>query len=348
MSRKTGIVRDMRYLEHGAGYSHPESPERLVAIYAMLDEPDMAGLFLPVPVRPATTDEIAMIHRRSYIAMVADTAGSAFVSLDPDTATTAGSYAAATLAVGGLLNAIDKVLAGELDNAFALVRPPGHHAEADRAMGFCLFNNVAVGAMHAIKRHRLERVLIVDWDLHHGNGTQHAFYEDKRVLYFSTHQYPYYPGTGALEENGSGAGLGYTINVPLRPGADNAHYLDVFRRLLQPVALKFKPELILVSAGFDIYKDDPLGGMGVTPEGFAALTRVLLNIADACCGGRLVMTLEGGYHIHGQAAGVKRVLKEMRDDTRTEVVEPSGPPPSDPLIGRVLEQIRAKWDIGNK
>jgi acetoin utilization deacetylase AcuC-like enzyme len=349
MSRKTGIVQDTRYLSHVVGFGHPESPERLVAIYEMLALPDMADKFIQIPARPATIDELAMVHRRSYIDLVADTAGRSFTSLDPDTATSAESFTAALLAAGGLLNAIDSVISGRVDNAFALVRPPGHHAEDRGAMGFCLFNNVAIGALHAINKHHLQRVLIVDWDLHHGNGTQHSFYEDPRVLYFSTHQYPYYPGTGDLKENGHGAGLGYTINVPLRTGADNGLYADIFRKLLQPVALQFKPELILVSAGFDIYAEDPLGGMEVTTEGFAGLTRVLMNIADACCRGRLVMTLEGGYHIQGQAAAVKKVLQEMRDDRLTDVDQPlptaGNVRHEDPIIPRVMEQIRSYWPV---
>lgn len=342
MSRRTGIVKDKRYLAHGAGYDHPESPDRLVAIYNMLSEPDMIDKYEYIPARAATLDEIAMIHTPSYINEVAATAGRAFVRLDQDTATTAQSFDAASLAVGGLLNAIDAVLSGELDNAFALVRPPGHHAEADGAMGFCLFNNVAIGAMHAITRHNLERVLIVDWDLHHGNGTQHSFYQDNRVLYFSTHQFPYYPGTGKLEETGRGDGLGYTINVPLRPGVDDRSYRDIFQKILQPVAQKFQPQLILVSAGFDPYKNDPLGGMEVTPKGFAALTRILLDIAEMSCRGRLVMTLEGGYHLEGQTAGVKCVLKEMHDDTRTELRNGST---AGPLIDRVIKQIQPYWPV---
>ncbi|MCX5830477.1 MAG: histone deacetylase [Deltaproteobacteria bacterium] len=349
MSRKTGIVQDTRYLSHVVGFDHPESPERLAAIYEMLALPDMADKFIQIPARPATIDELAMVHRRSYIDLVADTAGKSFTPLDPDTATSAESFTAALLAVGGLLNAIDSVISGGVDNAFALVRPPGHHAEDRGAMGFCLFNNVAIGALHAINKHHLQRVLIVDWDLHHGNGTQHSFYEDPRVLYFSTHHYPYYPGTGDLKENGRGAGLGYTINVPLRTGADNGLYVDILRKLLQPVALQFQPELILVSAGFDIYAEDPLGGMEVTTEGFAGLTRVLMNIADACCRGRLVMTLEGGYHIQGQAAAVKKVLQEMRDDRQTDVelLFPAAGNAlrEDPIIQRVMDQIRPYWPV---
>ena len=196
------------------------------------------------------------------------------------------------------------------------MRPPGHHAEKDAAAGFCIFNNIAIGAMHAILKHRLKRILIVDWDLHHGNGTQHSFYSDPRILYFSTHQYPYYPGTGSLQEIGQGQGEGYTINVPLRGGAGDASFVNIFRKILQPVALEFKPELVLLSAGFDTYFQDPLGSMRVTSEGFAALTRILLEIAESCCRGCLVAVLEGGYHILGLTKSVKAVLEEMLDETR--------------------------------
>src|SRR3990172_9328668 len=342
MSRTTGIVQDVKYMEHGAGFDHPESPERLRAIYKMLELPPMAGKFTNIPPRPATIGELALIPRSSYIDSVAATAGIPYTPLDPDTATTAESFTAARLAAGGLLNAIDGVVAGDVDNAFALVRPPGHHAEANAAMGFCLFNNVAIGAMHAVNRHALERILIVDWDLHHGNGTQHSFYEDNRVLYFSTHQYPYYPGTGAVDENGRGAGLGYTINVPLRQGIGNKGYVNIFRKILQPVALKFKPEIILVSAGFDVYAQDPLGGMEVTPEGFACLTRILMDIADACCNGRLVMSLEGGYHIQGQAEAVKMVLQEMLDERHSDADKLTAPEKEveEPIIRRVMDQTR--------
>ncbi|MGZ3635740.1 MAG: histone deacetylase family protein, partial [Syntrophales bacterium] len=187
MSRKTGIVKDERYLRHDAGFGHPESPQRLGATYAMLEASDMAGHFVEIEPRYATHEEIGMIHSLSYINLVASTAGQTFVPLDPDTAATPESYDVAKLAVGGLFNAIDSVISGEVDNAFAFIRPPGHHAGVSNAAGFCLFNNVAIGAMHAISKHKMERILLVDWDLHHGNGTQAQFYEDPRVLYFSTH-----------------------------------------------------------------------------------------------------------------------------------------------------------------
>lgn len=346
MPGKTGVVTDIKYMAHECGYAHPESPERLAAIYAMLDQHDMRGRFIKIRPRPATHEELALIHYPSYVDLIADTTGRDFTPLDPDTTATAESYTAAILAAGGVCNAIDSVISGEADNAFALVRPPGHHAEAGAARGFCIFNNVAIGAMYAITRHKMKRILIADWDLHHGNGTQHSFYDDNRVLYFSTHQYPYYPGTGAVSENGRGKGLGYTINVPLMAGADNTLYLDIFRKILQPAAMKFEPELILVSAGFDIHEKDPLGGMKVTPEGFACMTRVLMNIADACCRGRLVMTLEGGYHIKGQTEAVKMVLREMRDETQSETdkLHPAGDG-ENLVIRRVIEQITLYWPV---
>jgi len=327
--RTTGIVKDRRYLDHGSEYMQPETPARLEAIYAMLEAPDMEGHFVEIAPRFADREEIALVHDPDHIRLVAGTAGKAHAYLDADTETTPHS----------------------MDNAFALIRPPGHHARKDGSAGFCLFNNIALGAIHAMNRHRLTRILIVDWDLHHGDGTAYTFYKDRRVLYFSTHQYPAYPGTGAVEEIGRGDGIGYTVNVPLRPGAGNAQYVKIFRKLLEPLALAFKPELILVSAGFDIYDRDPLGGMKVTSRGFAYLTRILMNIADACCRGRLVLTLEGGYHIEGLAASVKAVLKELRDETHvTEEdllrIENEGEErfnPVEPLINRVINQIEPLW-----
>lgn len=316
MSKKTGVVEDLRYLRHGAGIAHPESPERLVALYEMLDNPDMAWKISGIDARHATREELERVHRGSLIDFIAQTAGKPMTVLDPDTVATAETYDTARLAAGGFMNAIDSVMSGETGNAFALVRPPGHHAQASVAAGFCIFNNIAVGARHAIARWGLERILIVDWDLHHGNGTQEAFYQENRVLYFSAHQSPGYPGTGGPEEMGSGAGKGYTINVPLRPGADDAFYVRLFRELLCPVARSFRPELILVSAGFDSYVGDPLGQMRMTPEGFACLTRILADLADECCDGRIVMVLEGGYHVQGLTKCVRAVLLELLGETR--------------------------------
>lgn len=350
MSRKTGIVKDKRYLKHSAGHTHPESPERLAAIYEMLNNPSMAWKFMEIEPREATHKEIETIHTPSYVEFIAGTAGQRSVYLDPDTATSPESYEIARLAVGGLCNAIDSVIEGKADNAFAFVRPPGHHAEADSAAGFCIFNNVAIGAMHAIMKHGLKRILIVDWDLHHGNGTQHSFYSDPRILYFSTHQYPYYPGTGSLQEIGQGKGEGYTINVPLRGGAGDASFVKIFRKILQPVALEFKPELVLLSAGFDTYFQDPLGSMLVTPEGFAALMRILLEIADSCCRGRLVAVLEGGYHVAGLTKSVKAVLEEMLNEThcpeeKLSSLEREADEETDQVIKQVISRINPYWKV---
>jgi acetoin utilization deacetylase AcuC-like enzyme len=316
---RTGIVTDKRYMGHTMGDYHPESPDRLRAIYAMLNTPEVSGKFREVPARPAEAEEILWIHTAPYLKTLAATAGQEYTYLDPDTQTCACSYEAAVLAAGGLCNAVSKVSSGELDNGFALVRPPGHHAEKNRAMGFCLFNNVAIAARYAQKRLGMERILVVDWDLHHGNGTQHSFEDDPSVLYFSTHQFPYYPGTGDFGETGKGKGRGLTVNVPLPMGCGDSEYLAVFEKILHPVAREFKPDLILVSAGFDIYEGDPLGGMRVTPKGFAGLTRSVLDLALSCCGGKLVLTLEGGYNVDGLAESVKQVLIEMAGGSTTDV-----------------------------
>ena len=309
---KTGIVKDDRYLDHMMDPGHPESPERLRVIYKMLEEPEMKGFLEKVKPRPATREELEMIHTPSYIDLVAKTAGKPSYRLDMDTSTCAKSYDTALLAAGGLLELIKEVMEGRLNNGFALVRPPGHHAERDRAMGFCLFNNVAIAARYAINNFSLKKILIVDWDVHHGNGTQNSFYEDPQVLYFSTHRYGFfYPGTGSATETGKGKGLGFTVNVPFSTGAGDAEYGNIFEKFLKPIALEYQPQLVLVSAGFDIHYDDPLGGMEVTEGGFSRMTQILMEIAQATAQGKLVITLEGGYDVSGQGRSVKEVLRKL-------------------------------------
>jgi acetoin utilization deacetylase AcuC-like enzyme len=315
MNKRTAVFKSEVFLAHEPGWGHVESPERLQVIYDELARPEIAGKFSFPAFGPAPREILALNHTAAHIARVAATAGKPFEVLDPDTHTSPRSYEAACLAAGAVVAAVNMVAGRETDNAMALVRPPGHHAEADHTSGFCLFNNIAIGAHYALKRLGMERILIVDWDLHHGNGTQHAFYDTDRVLYFSTHQYPYFPGTGSLQEVGSGAGKGYTLNVPLSGGQNDAAYARIFNELLAPVARQYRPDCILVSAGYDTYLADPLGTMAVTREGFAYMTGVLLELAGDLCEGRLVLVLEGGYNFDGLKSGVLASLTEMTGES---------------------------------
>lgn len=307
---ETGIVRDLRYIKHNMGDFHPESPKRIEAIYQMIDA-EISFPYLKIEPRAATEEEVRWVHVPSYVSAIKATSGKERVMLDPDTSTSPHSYEVALLAAGGVLKAAELILHGEAKNGFAFVRPPGHHAEASRAMGFCLFNNVAIGAEFLLKTHRQKKILIVDWDLHHGNGTQNSFYSRNDVLYFSTHQFPHYPGTGHWSETGQGEGQGFTINVPLSPGKTDSDYLYIFEKLLFPAAKKFQPDFILVSAGFDIYEGDPLGGMQITAKGFSALAHALLRLADEHCKGRILFVLEGGYNLQGLSSGSREVLFQL-------------------------------------
>lgn len=338
--KKTGLVRDNRFMDHEMGAHHPESPQRLAVIYEMLEQEDMSGKFLDIPVRRATKEELLLVHSSSYVEQIAATEGKSYSYLDPDTQTSEGSYEAALLAAGGLCEAISMVHSNELDNAFALVRPPGHHAEKTRAMGFCLFNNVAIGARYAQEHLNMNRILIIDWDLHHGNGTQHSFENDPSILYISTHQFPFYPGSGAVTEVGIGDGEGFTVNIPLSAGYGDGEFISIFEKIVKPIAVEFNPEFTLVSAGFDIYSDDPLGAMGVTPEGFAGLTQSIMVMANICCDGKVVITLEGGYDIYGQRDSVKAVLKELSGFTETDIAELSIKA-NNKMVDYVLETVKS-------
>jgi acetoin utilization deacetylase AcuC-like enzyme len=306
-----GIVKDNLFLEHITDDYHPENPNRLRSIYSMLETISDDGIVFVQP-RKATREEIALNHDVAYIDYVAATSGKPPKRIDPDTVTSPKTYEASCLAAGGVLALIDKLQASEIQSAFALVRPPGHHAERDRGMGFCIFNNIAIGARYLEKAYNAKRILIVDFDLHHGNGTQHSFYGDATVLYFSTHQYPYYPGTGWYEEIGEGDGEGYTINVPMSYGMSDEDYLYAFREVLVPVSDVYRPEMVLVSAGFDAYYNDPLGGMVVTEGGYAMMTKILLEIAEKHSKGKALFALEGGYDLAGLASSVKAVITEMK------------------------------------
>jgi len=302
---RLSVFSSFRFADHVTPPGHPERVSRGEALLSVSAELRAAGAGVVEP-RRVTDDELLQVHDGDYLTLLRETAGRA-VALDPDTFTSPESYEVARLAAGAAAGAVDAVLEGDAGTrAFALVRPPGHHAERGRAMGFCLFNNVAIAAAHARAR-GLARVAIVDYDVHHGNGTQASFYGDPNVLFISSHQFPYYPGSGAAEEIGTGAGKGFTVNLPLAAGATDADYERVYADVAFPVLRQFDPDLILVSAGFDAHADDPLGGMRLTTEEFVRLTAAIGAIADECCEGRVVAVTEGGYDLKALADSTRAV-----------------------------------------
>ncbi|GIX06371.1 MAG: histone deacetylase [Candidatus Poribacteria bacterium] len=311
MASTTAFLYRDEYLKHETGFGHPERPARLLAIQEALDSSGLRSQLTPVEPRNATLEEIAAVHQERYIERVRAIAQGGGGHLDYDTVISPQSFEIALLAAGAVLSGIDAVLSGKVDNAFACVRPPGHHATPDRGMGFCLFNNVAIGARYAQRAHGIERVLIVDWDVHHGNGTQDTFYTDPSVFYFSIHQHPLYPGTGMESERGAGAGEGTTLNVPVPPGSTDEDYYRAFEEKLLPAARRFRPDLILISAGFDAHESDPLASIYLTAEAFGRLTAYVRELAEECCGGRIVSALEGGYSLHGLSTSVVEHLKGL-------------------------------------
>jgi acetoin utilization deacetylase AcuC-like enzyme len=326
----TGLLFDERFLLHRAPAGHPEHGGRLEAIWNHFQSEGLAARCRRVAARPASRGELLAVHTESLLAEVHASAAQELTQLDPDTYARNQSEEAALLAAGGLTDLCLQVLAGSLDDGFALVRPPGHHAEADRAMGFCLFNNVAVAA-RAARKNGARRILIVDWDVHHGNGTQNAFWDDADVLYVSTHQYPFYPGTGSIAEIGGPLAAGRTINVPWPAGMGDAEYLAAFDRVLLPAARAFEPDLVLVSAGFDAAAGDLLGGMQISPEGYAAMTARLLPLAE----GRLVLALEGGYNLEAISASAAACLRVLLGEAPAR--EDFGAPST--LSARILEAV---------
>ena len=322
----TALIYDPIFLEHLTPPRHPERPQRLeiaIKVLEALDWLHRDGL-IQIPPRAATEDELALIHDRAYIQQVKAAAeavareerrgGPRTRFFATDTYVSAQSYAAAIKAAGAPLTAIDAIMHGEVDNAYCLVRPPGHHALPDEAMGFCLFNNVAIAAQYALDHYGLERVIIIDYDVHHGNGIQDIFYADPRVLYFSIHQAPFYPGTGQSDERGEGAGLGTTINVPLPAAAGYEVYEPIFRQVMAHAADRFDPQLILVSAGFDAHWNDPLGQMNLSTAGYAQLTRMIIELAQTLCNGRLVIVQEGGYNLDVMGACVATCINLLLGD----------------------------------
>lgn len=314
---RSGIVVDDAYLKHEPGEFHPERPERIQVLLNLAEQLDQQKFQLIAP-RAANRSDIELCHTTDYVALVEATSKRNQYALDGDTITCRDSFGVGLLAVGGFLKLLDAIAGAEIANGFALVRPPGHHALQDRAMGFCLFNTIAIGARYLKAVHGAGRVLIMDWDVHHGNGTQEAFYSDASVLFISTHQFPYYPGTGAMDETGANGAQGYTINVPLPAGCGDAEYLRVFEEIVVPAVGKFAPDWILVSAGFDPHRRDPLGGMNVTEEGFGAMAQILLRLAERHAGGKIAFLLEGGYDLAALNNSVGAVLSAMQQTAHAD------------------------------
>ena len=332
------VVEDPRYQDHQAPGGHPERPERLVAVGRAIAERE-SELARQAP-RPADDEELLRVHAAAHLANITEAVRRAPAQLDADTYVSPASLEVARLAAGASVDLARAVAQGDAPSGLAAVRPPGHHAEADRAMGFCLFNNVAVAARALQREERAERVLILDWDVHHGNGTQHSFEEDRDVLYFSTHQYPYYPGTGAFHEAGRGAGVGSTVNVPMPPGCGDGEYIGVTRRILAPVARGFRPDVILVSCGFDAHTVDPLASMDLSGEGFLALARIVRALANDLCGGRLALVLEGGYAAEGLEEGTAAVLEALLESPPAALPDGAAPDPGTTLRA-LIEGCRA-------
>ena len=336
------VVIDQGYLKHLPGESHPERPERIQALLNLAGALDKQMFELASP-RAATRADVESTHGADHVRLVESTSKHNRYALDGDTITCRDSFGVALLAVGGFLTLLDAIASKQSSNGFALVRPPGHHALRDHAMGFCLFNTMAIGAEYLKRVYGAKKILIMDWDVHHGNGTQAAFYDDPTVLFISTHQFPFYPGSGAVNETGVGAGDGFTLNIPLPAGCTDVEYLQVFQDIVVPAAEKFQPDWILVSAGFDPHRRDPLGGMNVTEEGFGAMARLLLVLANRFADGRIAFLLEGGYDLAGLRDSVAAVLAAMQ----AQVPPPAGHLPLaesriEPVIRRIL-QVHEKY-----
>ena len=302
----TGLAYHPAFLNHRTVSQHPEQRQRLVAIMNRLRASGLLDQLTPLNITPAPLAAITAVHEPAYVANLEhQCTTSRLFRTDDETIASRGTYSAACLAAGAGIAAADAVMHGTVRNAFCAVRPPGHHALRDRAMGFCFFNNIAITARHLLTTHKLSRIAIVDWDVHHGNGTQDAFYSESSVFYFSVHQFPLYPGSGRASETGAGPGQGYTLNVPIPSSSTDTDLERIFKEDLRPAMDRFKPEFILISAGFDGHRDDPLAGTLLTETGYATLTRLVMNMANQHCQGRLVSFLEGGYNLHALSNSVE-------------------------------------------
>jgi acetoin utilization deacetylase AcuC-like enzyme len=327
---------------------HPEFAGRLKSVWQRMQVDGLQERLIELTPKPIPEATILLAHEPSQLNQLGDIeamSNSPLVLLDADTYMTPNSYTIARLAAGGVCMAVDAVLDGEADNALAAVRPPGHHATDTTSMGFCLINNVAIAARHAQETHGIERVMIVDYDVHHGNGTQDIFYDDDSVFFISTHQVPLYPGSGMLEETGIGTGEGATLNVPLRAGTGDAGFRQIYEEIVWPAAERFQPQLILVSAGFDAHWQDPLGGLRLSLDGFAHLTRELIRMADELCDGKIVFSMEGGYNLEVIGAGFANVARCLLGED--EIDDPLGTPPDDnePDVRPVIDTVKEIHDL---
>jgi acetoin utilization deacetylase AcuC-like enzyme len=337
------IFTSPKFADHLTPPGHPERVARFEVMQVVASEFRKRGGHVEEP-RRVTDPEITRIHDPEYLSVIKETAGRA-VALDADTYTSPATCDVAYLAAGAAVSAVEHVLdTGSGARAMALVRPPGHHAERNRAMGFCFFNNIAIAAAYARSR-GLARVAIVDYDVHHGNGTQWSFYDDPSVLFISSHQYPYYPGTGAAGDVGAGAGKGYTVNLPLSAGATDADYDLTYKKLALPILSQFRPELILISAGFDAHMDDPLAGMRLTGGYFGHLTAAIARVADECCDGRVVAITEGGYDLAGLAESLRAAIRALEGDVK-DFASPSGAAPrGEATIKAVTPYLSDRWKL---
>ncbi len=341
MSRQAVLFSDEAMLAHDTGPHHPERADRLRAIHDTLSAAALDGVVWETP-SPAERMQVELVHAAEYVDRIEGLRGRSG-QFDPDTIVSPGSVEAAYMAAGAAIDAVEAVHENPGVNAFALVRPPGHHAERGKAMGFCLFNNIAIAAAHAAQSLGMKRILIVDWDVHHGNGTHYSFYDRQDILVFNTHRYPFYPGTGEARETGRGNGAGYTVNVPLPAGMGDGDYQFAFDTVLEPIAHSYEPDLVLVSAGFDAHEFDPLGGMEVTAEGFGALCTQVQRIADDYAGGRLALILEGGYDLDGLSESVLRCTEVLTGASYTIDADPSEYGYA--AVVRARQQLRMYWNV---
>jgi acetoin utilization deacetylase AcuC-like enzyme len=336
---EVGFLYDAVYLEHDTG-SHPENGSRMVATMELLEESGLLSRTQRIDTRRATPDELAYVHEARYVEAVRRAAEEGGGWADPDTLITPRSYDVAAAVVGGTLNALDAVVRGEVRSAYCLVRPPGHHATPVQAMGFCLFNHVAIAARHARRAHGLQRVAVVDFDVHHGNGTQDAFWRDAGVLYVSTHEYPLYPGTGAADEIGEGAGRGFNVNIPMPHGSGDAEHRRAYDEIVAPLLYRYRPDIILVSAGFDAHFADDIAMQQVSVDGYGTLVSIIKRTAEELCAGRMLFAQEGGYHLVALPWCVRRTLEILHGDALTQDPLGTVPAAEPPHFSTIVEQVK--------